>query len=187
MNPELDEDIRHMPYAVIASEDIVGVDKYSRPIRGRPYRWGIAQVENEDHCDFVKLRRVLMEKYMLDLVDSTVDKHYQLYRKTCMMRRIEHARKELVESDTPESSKEKISEEGGLQTLIHISNYGKEFLEDGQWENDPFFREQHRKMNDRFAVIVAFHEDRFESWRNELRKKQDELNLDIENSSKKYV
>lgn len=175
-----------MPYAVIASEDVIGVDQFGRPVRGRPYRWGVAQVENEDHCDFVKLRRVLMEKYMLDLVDSTIEKHYQLYRKNCMIRRIEHARSEVLESEGPDSAK-KIEVDGGLQTLVYISKYGKNFLEDGQLENDPIFREQQRKINDRFAVIVAFHEDRFESWRNELRKKQDELNLDIEHSSKTYV
>lgn len=172
-----------MPYAVIASETVIGVDDYNRPIRARPYRWGIAEVENEAHCDFVKLRRVLMEKYMLDLIDTTIERHYQRYRKNCMMRRIDHARAALVEINGPEASK-MVDPEGGLQTLVHISKYGKEYLEDGQLENDPIFRERQRKMNDRFAVIVAFHEDRFESWRNELRKKQDELNQDIENTSR---
>lgn len=181
----MDPDIRDTPYAVIASETIVGHDNHGRPIRARPYRWGIAEVENEDHCDFVKLRRVLMEKYMLDLIDSTVEKHYQRYRKNCMLRRIEHARSALVEAGISEAAR-MIDSEGGLQTLVQISKYGKEFLEDGQLENDPIFRERQRKMNDKFAVIVAFHEDRFESWRNELRKKQDELNQDIENTSKSY-
>lgn len=179
----MDEDIRQMPYAVIASEVIVGSDAYGRPIHARPYRWGVAEVENEDHCDFVKLRRVLMERYMLDLVDSTIEKHYQHYRKACMVRRIEHARGELLDSGGPDVAKQ-VDLEGGLQTLSHISRFGKDFLEDGQLENDPIFRERQRKINDKFAVIVAFHEDRFESWRNELRKKQDELNQDIENASK---
>lgn len=183
VNPDMDEDIRDIPYAIIASETVVGVDAKGNPIRARPYKWGIAEVENEKHCDFVKLRRVLMEKYMLDLIDSTIDKHYQRYRKSCMLRRIEHARAILAESSGPEAVKT-LDTEGGLQTLVHISKYGKDFLEDGQIENDPIFRERQRKMNDRFAVVVAFHEDRFESWRNELRKKQDELNQDIEDTTK---
>lgn len=183
----MDVDIREMPYAIIASETIVGHDANGRPIRARPYRWGIAEVENEEHCDFVKLRRVLMEKYMLDLIDSTVDKHYQRYRKNCMQRRIEYARGALTDAGMGDVAARILDADGGLQTLVQISRYGKSFLEDGQLENDPIFRERQHKMNDKYAVIVAFHEDRFEAWRHELRKKQDELNQDIENASKEYT
>ena len=29
-------------------------------VRARRYPWGIVEVENEDHCDFVKLREALL-------------------------------------------------------------------------------------------------------------------------------
>ena len=37
-------------------------------------------VENENHCDFVKLREMLIRTNMEDLRDTTHTKHYELYR-----------------------------------------------------------------------------------------------------------
>jgi cell division control protein 12 len=37
-------------------------------------------VENEDHCDFKKLRSLLIRTYMLDLITSTEETHYESYR-----------------------------------------------------------------------------------------------------------
>lgn len=37
-------------------------------------------MENEEHCDFKKLRGVLIRTYMLDLISSTEENHYEAYR-----------------------------------------------------------------------------------------------------------
>lgn len=178
-----------MPYAVIASERLVNV-KGGRQVRGRQYRWGVSEVENEQHCDFIRLRRVLMEKYMLDLVDSTAEKHHQRFRKACMLRRIKHCQEELAKSSedgdknaaapTLPALVPEPSLEGGLDTLVQISRYGREYLEKGRIDSDPIYRERHALLNEKYAVMVAFHDDRFEAWRTELRTKQAELNNDIE-------
>ncbi|ANB14349.1 septin CDC12 [Sugiyamaella lignohabitans] len=68
-----------MPYSVIASEkDIVVGD--GKPVKGRQYLWGVAEVENDEHCDFNKLRNLLIRTHMLDLVLSTEELHYEAYR-----------------------------------------------------------------------------------------------------------
>ena len=41
----------------------------------------LVQVENENHCDFTKLREMLIRTNMEDLRDTTHGKHYELYRK----------------------------------------------------------------------------------------------------------
>ena len=38
-------------------------------------------MENENHCDFTKLREMLIRTNMEDLCDSTHSRHYELYRK----------------------------------------------------------------------------------------------------------
>ncbi len=38
-------------------------------------------VENESHCDFVKLREMLIRTNMEDMREKTHTKHYELYRK----------------------------------------------------------------------------------------------------------
>lgn len=181
-----------MPYAVIASDQFVRTSE-GRLVRGRQYQWGVAEVENEQHCDFIQLRRVLMEKYMLDLIDSTSEKHHEHYRKECMLKRIKYCQEELAKkSMLNESTGEKTtvspipasvgqpSLDGGLDTLVHISRYGREYLEKGHVDNNPIYRERYNMMNEKYAVMIAFHDDRFEAWRAELRTKQSELNDGIE-------
>ena len=38
-------------------------------------------MENENHCDFVKLREMLIRTNMEDLRSTTHAKHYELYRR----------------------------------------------------------------------------------------------------------
>ena len=45
-------------------------------------RW--LPVDNEDHCDFRKLRSLLLRVHMLDLVTTTEETHYEAYRQTQM-------------------------------------------------------------------------------------------------------
>ena len=41
-------------------------------------------VDNESHCDFRKLRSLLLRVHMLDLVSTTEETHYEAYRQTQM-------------------------------------------------------------------------------------------------------
>lgn len=68
----------HIPFAVVGSTDFVKVG--NKLVRAREYPWGTVQVENENHCDFVKLREMLIRTNMEDLRDTTHTKHYELYR-----------------------------------------------------------------------------------------------------------
>jgi cell division control protein 12 len=85
--PPIDEDDRQaadhardlttaMPFAVIGSDkDVQAPD--GRVVKGRQYLWGVAEVENEDHCDFKKLRSLLIRTHMLDLIQTTEEQHYE--------------------------------------------------------------------------------------------------------------
>ena len=68
-----------MPFAVIGSEKDVKTQD-GRVLKGRQYSWGVAEVENEDHCDFKKLRSILIRTHMLDLIHTTEEMHYEAYR-----------------------------------------------------------------------------------------------------------
>ncbi|XP_076997248.1 septin-14 isoform X2 [Tamandua tetradactyla] len=68
----------YLPFAVVGSMDEVKVGK--RMVRGRQYPWGVLQVENENHCDFVKLRDMLLCTNMEDLKEQTHTRHYERYR-----------------------------------------------------------------------------------------------------------
>ncbi|KAI9598310.1 Septin-domain-containing protein [Syncephalis fuscata] len=68
-----------MPFSVIGSDQDVKTED-GRVVKGRDYPWGVAEVENEEHCDFIKLRNLLIRTHMLDLITSTEEVHYDNYR-----------------------------------------------------------------------------------------------------------
>ncbi|CAG9571483.1 unnamed protein product [Danaus chrysippus] len=69
----------HIPFAVVGSTDFVKIG--NKTVRARQYPWGTVQVENESHCDFVKLREMLIRTNMEDMRDKTHARHYELYRR----------------------------------------------------------------------------------------------------------
>ncbi|XP_058284826.1 septin-10 isoform X1 [Hylobates moloch] len=68
-----------LPFAVVGSMDEVKVG--NKMVKARQYPWGVVQVENENHCDFVKLREMLICTNMEDLREQTHTRHYELYRR----------------------------------------------------------------------------------------------------------
>lgn len=68
----------HVPFAVVGSTDFIRIG--NKMARARQYPWGTVQVENESHCDFVKLREMLIRTNMEDMREKTHTKHYELYR-----------------------------------------------------------------------------------------------------------
>ncbi|KAM7004428.1 septin-5 isoform 1-T1 [Passerculus sandwichensis] len=77
-----EERFESAPFAVIGSNTVV--EAKGQRVRGRLYPWGIVEVENQAHCDFVKLRNMLIRTHMHDLKDVTCDVHYENYRAQCI-------------------------------------------------------------------------------------------------------
>ncbi|KAL7287889.1 hypothetical protein TKK_0017952 [Trichogramma kaykai] len=95
----------HQPFAIIASKDFVRVG--NRSVRGREYPWGVVQMENEQHCDFVKLREMLVRTNMNDLCETTHTRHYSLFkheRFQRLVKDIERIREENDESNDSDRS-----------------------------------------------------------------------------------
>ncbi|KAF7722116.1 hypothetical protein EC973_003696 [Apophysomyces ossiformis] len=72
-----------MPFSIIGSTEVVRTPD-GREVRGRAYSWGVAEVENEAHCDFKKIRHLLIRTHMLDLITTTEEIHYENYRQQQM-------------------------------------------------------------------------------------------------------
>jgi septin 7 len=68
-----------VPFAVVGSDSIVRTND-GREVRGRAYPWGAIEVDNEAHCDFVKLRQMLVRTHMEELREHTNDVLYEDYR-----------------------------------------------------------------------------------------------------------
>lgn len=61
-----------------ANTEVTAAD--GRKARGRRYPWGTIEVDNEDHCDFVKLRQMLIRTHMEELKENTNNVLYENYR-----------------------------------------------------------------------------------------------------------
>ncbi|XP_035481474.2 septin-5-like isoform X2 [Scophthalmus maximus] len=71
-----------IPFAVIGSN--VQVESNGRKFRGRAYPWGVVEVENPAHSDFLLLRNMLVRTHMQDLKDVTRETHYENFRAHCI-------------------------------------------------------------------------------------------------------
>ena len=76
---EAEEIASKIPFAVVGSDKIVTTPD-GRKVRGRAYPWGVVEVDNEEHCDFVKLRQMLIRTYMEELREYTNDVLYENWR-----------------------------------------------------------------------------------------------------------
>ncbi|KAJ3110408.1 hypothetical protein HK100_003047, partial [Physocladia obscura] len=78
---EIKEIASRIPFSVIGSnqtyEHPPGSGKH---IRGRKYPWGLIEVDNEAHCDFVKLRQMLIRSHMEELKEHTLEVLYENHR-----------------------------------------------------------------------------------------------------------
>ncbi|BFZ18748.1 hypothetical protein BsWGS_21787 [Bradybaena similaris] len=81
-----------IPFAVVGCNTVV--EAGGKKIRGRAYPWGIVEVDNPNHCDFVRLRQMLISTHMQDLKDVTADVHYENYRAMHIRTQMTSAQKE---------------------------------------------------------------------------------------------
>lgn len=67
-----------MPFAIVGSEDVVEVD--GKRVRARQYPWGVVEVDNPRHSDFLAIRSALLHSHLADLKEITHDFLYENYR-----------------------------------------------------------------------------------------------------------
>ncbi|XP_016887666.1 septin 4b isoform X1 [Cynoglossus semilaevis] len=108
---ELKESI---PFAVIGSNTVV--EAKGKRVRGRLYPWGIVEVENSAHCDFVKLRNMLVRTHMQDLKDVTRETHYENYRAQCIQ--------SMTRMVVKERNRNKLTRESGTDFPIPLVTGG---------------------------------------------------------------
>ncbi|KAK2492795.1 hypothetical protein MC885_015242 [Smutsia gigantea] len=67
-----------IPFAVVGADQEHMVN--GRCVLGRKTKWGVVEVENMEHCEFLLLRDLLIRSHLQDLKDITHNIHYENYR-----------------------------------------------------------------------------------------------------------
>ncbi|ODV62249.1 septin CDC12 [Ascoidea rubescens DSM 1968] len=153
--------IQLMPFAIIGSESLVKNLKGDLII-GRKFPWGIAEVENSSHCDFLKLRSLLLRTNMLDLILSTEELHYESYRAFKM----EEQKSLSSNSDSNNDS---------IPPIVPTSNSINQRL-----QNNPLFRKDEEQLKNYFTEKVKTEESRFRQWEQNIVNERNRLNKDLE-------
>ncbi|KAJ6553590.1 Septin-domain-containing protein [Mycena vulgaris] len=76
---EAEEIARAIPFAVVGSERAVRTAD-GRIVRGRAYPWGVVELDNPAHCDFGKLRQMLVQTNLEELRAHTNNVLYEDWR-----------------------------------------------------------------------------------------------------------
>lgn len=140
--------IESMPFSIIGSEEEFEVN--NQLVIGRKYPWGFVEVENDQHCDFRKLRSLLLRTNMLDLILSTNEIHYETFRAKMMNN----------DSDNYENRK-------GADKVSHKDT------------NNPQFIEEEKKLKRYFAEQLRNEDQRFKQWKQNIYTEKNRLNHDL--------
>ncbi|XP_022916521.1 septin-4 [Onthophagus taurus] len=126
-----------IPFAVVGSNVILEVA--GRKVRGRQYPWGVVDVENPKHSDFIKLRTMLISTHMQDLKDVTEDVHYENFRAQCISQISQHALRERgklkrdsvpYDSDISETDRLLIEKDNEIRRMQDMLRQMQEKLKD---------------------------------------------------------
>ncbi|NXQ53054.1 SEPT2 protein, partial [Anthoscopus minutus] len=85
-----------IPFCVVGSNQLI--EAKGKKVRGRLYPWGVVEVENPEHNDFLKLRTMLIT-HMQDLQEVTQDLHYENFRSERLKRGSRKIEDEEVNKD----------------------------------------------------------------------------------------
>ncbi|EPY52635.1 septin Spn3 [Schizosaccharomyces cryophilus OY26] len=67
-----------MPFAIVSSDRLIDIN--GSTIRGRAYPWGVVDVDNPSHSDFLALRSAIFSSHLEDLQSITNNQLYETYR-----------------------------------------------------------------------------------------------------------
>ncbi|KAL6352933.1 hypothetical protein LRP88_13410 [Fusarium phalaenopsidis] len=89
-----------MPFAIVGSEEVVEIG--GRKVRARHYPWGVVEVDNPRHSDFLAIRSALLHSHLADLKEITHDFLYENYRTEKLSKSVEGAAGNADSSMNPE-------------------------------------------------------------------------------------
>nr|XP_033783240.1 septin-8 isoform X4 [Geotrypetes seraphini] len=163
----------HLPFAVVGSTEEVKVG--NKLVRARQYPWGVVQVENESHCDFMKLREMLIRVNMEDLREQTHSRHYELYRR-CKLE--EMGFKDTDPDNQPFSLQEtyEAKRKEFLGELQRKEEEMRQMFVSKVKETESELKEKERELQDKFELLKRLHQEEKRKVDEKRKELEDETN-----------
>lgn len=175
-----------VPFTLIGSESYVYSTEAESSVLGRKYRWGIAEVESPEHCDFIKLRDLLMASNMVDLILST-ELYYESCRSKLIRTRVKQA-KEMFASDNSLANINFVNPDlNSLDICKILCKFGKKQVDELVVQWSPIFVQKQLIMKKRYTEIITHEEKKFKDWKRALFAKQSAFNQEIDELQKQVA
>ncbi|XP_072584718.1 septin-8 isoform X2 [Vulpes vulpes] len=163
----------HLPFAVVGSTEEVKVG--NKLVRARQYPWGVVQVENENHCDFVKLREMLIRVNMEDLREQTHSRHYELYRRC----KLEQMGFQDSDGDSQPFSLQETYEAKRKEFLSELQRKEEEMRQmfvNKVKETELELKEKERELHEKFEHLKRIHQEEKRKVEEKRRELEEETN-----------
>uniref|UniRef100_A0A4W4H622 Septin n=1 Tax=Electrophorus electricus TaxID=8005 RepID=A0A4W4H622_ELEEL len=163
----------HLPFAVVGSVEEVKVG--NKMVRARQYPWGVVQVENESHCDFVKLREMLIRINMEDLREQTHARHYELYRRC----KLEEMGFKDTDPDSQPFSLQETYEAKRKEFLTDLQRKEEEMRQmfvNKVKETEAELKEKERELHEKFEQLKRMHQEEKRKVEEKRRDLEEEMN-----------
>ncbi|XP_051930921.1 septin-8-A-like isoform X5 [Hippocampus zosterae] len=163
----------HLPFAVVGSVEDVKVG--NKMVKARLYPWGSVQVENENHCDFVKLREMLLRVNMEDLREQTHTRHYELYRR-CKLEEMgfkdaDPNSQSFSLQETYEAKRKEF-----LRELQHQEEGMRQMFVNKVKETEAELKEKEKELHERFEQLKRLHHEEKKNLEEKRRELEEEMN-----------
>ncbi|TTD03346.1 Septin-8-B [Bagarius yarrelli] len=162
-----------LPFSVVGSGEEVKVG--NKLVRARQYPWGVVQVENESHCDFVKLREMLIRVNMEDLREQTHTRHYELYRR-CKLEQMgfKDTEADLQPFSLQETYVAKRRE--FIAELQRMEEDMRQMFVVKVKETEAELKERERELHERFERVKRIHQEEKKILEEKRRELEEEMN-----------
>ncbi|KAM4794727.1 septin-10-like [Rhinophrynus dorsalis] len=162
-----------LPFAVVGSMEEIKIG--NKMVKARQYPWGVVQVENENHCDFVKLREMLICTNMEDLREQTHLRHYELYRR-CKLE--EMGFQDMGPGDKPVSLQEtyEAKRHEFFEELQRKEEEMRQTFVQRVREKETVLKEAERELQNRFEQLKRLHQDERANLDEKRKELQEEVN-----------
>ncbi|XP_072524009.1 septin-8-A-like isoform X3 [Salminus brasiliensis] len=163
----------HLPFAVVGSSEEVKVG--NKMVRARQFPWGVVQVENESHCDFVKLREMLLRVNMEDLREQTHTRHYELYRRC----KLEEMGFKDSNTDTQPFSLQDVYVAKRREFMAELQRSEEDMRQmfvNKVKETEAELKERERELHERFEQLKRLHQEEKRTLEQKRRELEEEMN-----------
>ncbi|XP_039314583.1 septin-7 isoform X3 [Solenopsis invicta] len=159
-----------VPFAVVGANTVVECEN-GKKLRGRKYPWGIAEVENLEHCDFIALRNMVVRTHVQDLKDVTNNVHYENFRCRTLAG--------LGVDGKPTKASNNLCPPGVMNSFMMVWNPLAQ-LEEEKREHDNKMKKMETEMEQVFEMKVREKRQKLKDSETDLQRRHEQMRRSLE-------